>query len=153
MFHFRGREGALPSMWFRKSKYWQLEVDVVVIGTGKAGLTAALAAHAGKAKVAILEKSDKVGGTTAVSGGVVWIPNNRHMAKVGISYSFDEALAYTTRLVDGRSDLTLLRRFLEFGPYLDESVEASSPVAFQALGRYPDYHPEFPGGKPGGRSL
>src|SRR5215207_5029154 len=142
----RGREGALPSMWFRKSKSWQLEVDVVVIGTGGAGLTAALAAHAGKAKVAILEKSDKVGGTTAVSGGVVWIPNNRHMAKVGISDSFDEALAYTTRLADGRSDLDLLRRFLEVGPEMVDFVEASSPVAFQALGRYPDYHPEFPGG-------
>src|SRR5688572_33353217 len=102
MFHFRGREGALPSMWVRKSKSWHLEVDVVVIGTGGAGLVAALAAHAGKAKVAILDKSDKVGGTTAVSGGVVWIPNNKHMPEVGIADSFDDALTYTTRLADGR---------------------------------------------------
>src|SRR5687768_16691154 len=108
--------GPRRHMWFRKSKQWQLDVDVVVIGTGGAGLTAALAAHAAGAKVAILEKSDRVGGTTAVSGGVVWIPNNRHMKDVGVDDSLADALAYTTRLADGRSDLALLRRFLEVGP-------------------------------------
>lgn len=140
-------------MWFRKSKSWHLEVDVVVIGSGGAGLTAALAAHAGKARVAILEKSDKVGGTTAVSGGVVWIPNNKHMPDVGITDSFDDALAYTTRLADGRSDVALIRRFLEVGPQMVDFVESTTPITFSSLKRYPDYHPEFVGGKPGGRSL
>ncbi len=140
-------------MWFRKSKPWHLEVDVVVIGTGAAGVTAALAAHAGKARVAVLEKSNRVGGTTAVSGGVVWVPNNRHMAKVGISDSLDEAIAYVTRLADGRSDAALIRRYLETAPEMIEFIEGNTPVAFTALGRYPDYHPEFSGGKPGGRSL
>lgn len=142
-------------MWFKtsKSKRWHQEVDVVVIGSGAAGATAALAAHAGRARVAVLEKSDRFGGTTAVSGGVVWVPNNRHMAEVGIADSLDEAIAYVTRLADGRSDPALIRRFLETAPEMIEFVEGATPIAFRALGRYPDYHPEFPGGRPGGRSL
>jgi succinate dehydrogenase/fumarate reductase flavoprotein subunit len=139
-------------MWFKRGKP-KHEVDVVVIGSGAAGATAALAAHAAGAKVALLEKSDKFGGTTAVSGGVVWVPNNRHMAKVGIQDSFEEALAYVTRLADGRTDAALIRRFLEAAPEMLAFIEGATPVAFAALGRYPDYHPEFPGGKPGGRSL
>ena len=140
-------------MWFRKSTKWQLEVDVVVIGSGAAGAVAALAAHAGKARVAMLEKTDKFGGTTAVSGGVVWVPNNRHMAEVGIADTFDDALAYVTRLADGRSEPALIRRYLEVAPEMLDFVEGATPITFKALGRYPDYHPEFAGGRPGGRSL
>src|SRR5215467_4092002 len=130
-------------MWFRKKTPWQSEVDVVVIGSGAAGAVAALAAHAGKAKVAVLEKSDKFGGTMAVSGGVVWVPNNRHMAEVGIADSLDEAVAYVTRLADGRSDPSLIRRWLEAAPEMIEFVEGASSIAFKALAKYPDYHPEF----------
>src|SRR5512134_2252312 len=110
MFHFA------QAMWFRKSIKWQLEVDVVVIGSGAAGAVAALAAHAGKAKVVVLEKTDKFGGTTAVSGGVVWVPNNKHMAEVGVADSFDDALGYVTRLTDGKSEPALVRRYLEIAP-------------------------------------
>ncbi|HUQ07734.1 MAG TPA: FAD-dependent oxidoreductase [Kofleriaceae bacterium] len=140
-------------MWFKKAQKWQLEVDVVVIGSGAAGAVAALAAHAGKAKVVVLEKSDKFGGTTAVSGGVVWVPCNKHMAEVGIEDSFDDALGYVTRLTDGRSDPALVKRYLETAPQMIDFVEGATPIAFKALGRYPDYHPEFEGGRPGGRSL
>jgi succinate dehydrogenase/fumarate reductase flavoprotein subunit len=140
-------------MWFKKAQKWQLEVDVVVIGSGGAGAVAALAAHAGKAKVAVLEKTDKFGGTTAVSGGVVWVPCNKHMAEAGVTDSFDEALGYVTRLTDGKSEPALVRRYLEIAPQMIDFVESSTPIAFKALGRYPDYHPEFAGGRPGGRSL
>ena len=61
--------------------------DVVVLGTGAAGLTAAIAAHEGGASVAVFEKADKVGGTTAWSGGQVWIPNNPHMGEVAVNDS------------------------------------------------------------------
>jgi succinate dehydrogenase/fumarate reductase flavoprotein subunit len=139
--------------WFKKKKRWDLETDVVVLGTGAAGMTAALAAQTSGASVLLLEKSRLVGGTTAVSGGVVWIPNNHHLAEVGIKDSREEALKYVKRLTDGRTEDALVERFVDTAPAMLSWVEASTPLRFKALARYPDYHPEFPGGKPGGRSL
>jgi 3-oxosteroid 1-dehydrogenase len=140
-------------MFFKSKAKWDLETDVLVVGTGGAGMMAAIRAHDTGAKVAILEKSNKVGGTTAVSGGVVWVPNNHHMAAIGVSDSRDEALAYTTRLADGRSDAELIATFVDTAPNMARYVEEQTPVRFQALAKYPDYHPEFQGGKTGGRSL
>jgi 3-oxosteroid 1-dehydrogenase len=139
--------------WFRKKRRWDIEADVVVLGTGAAGMTAALAATEGGAKVALLEKSSLVGGTTAVSGGVVWVPNNHHLAEAGVTDSRAEALTYVRRLTDGRSDDVLVERFLDVAPEMVEWIEAQTPLKFTALARYPDYHPEFEGGKSGGRSL
>ena len=139
--------------WFKKKKKWDLETDVLVLGTGAAGMTAALAAHAAGAGVMLLEKSRLVGGTTAVSGGVVWVPNNHHLAEVGIEDSRAEAVVYVKRLTDGRTDDALVERFVDTAPAMVEWVEQQTPLRFKALARYPDYHPEFPGGKPGGRSL
>jgi succinate dehydrogenase/fumarate reductase flavoprotein subunit len=138
---------------FKRKKQWDVDVDVLVIGTGGAGLTAALAAHEGGAKVALLEKSSTVGGATAVSGGVIWVPNNHHMSEVGISDSRNEAFVYTKRLADARSDDTLIATFLDTAPHMVKFVEERTSLQFKALARYPDYHPEFEGGKPGGRSL
>jgi succinate dehydrogenase/fumarate reductase flavoprotein subunit len=139
--------------WFKKKRRWDSEADVVVLGTGAAGMTAALAAHAGGASVAVLEKSKLVGGTTAVSGGVVWVPNNHHLPETGITDSREEALGYVKRLTDGRSDDALVERFIDTAPAMVQWIESQTALRFKALARYPDYHPEFPGGKPGGRSL
>jgi hypothetical protein len=140
-------------MWFKRSRRWDLQADVVVVGTGAAGMTAAIAAHDRGAEVVIVDKAAVVGGTTAVSGGVVWVPNNHHMRAAGIADSRAEALAYTRRLADGRSDDALIERFLDVAPEMLSFIEEKTPVTFAALTRYPDYHPEFEGGKPGGRSL
>ena len=139
--------------WFKKKRRWDIEADVVVLGTGAAGMTAALAAVEGGAKVAILEKSSHVGGTTAVSGGVVWVPNNHHLSETGVKDSRAEALAYVRRLTDGRSDDALVERFLDVAPEMLSWIEKETSLKFTALAKYPDYHPEFEGGKPGGRSL
>jgi succinate dehydrogenase/fumarate reductase flavoprotein subunit len=138
---------------FKKKKSWDVEADVVVIGSGAAGLTAALAAHEGGAKVVVLEKASTIGGASAVSGGVMWVPNNHHMAEVGIADSRADAIAYVTRLADGRSDDRLIATFLDTAPEMLRFIEASTSLAFKPLARYPDYHPELEGGKPGGRSL
>ena len=138
---------------FKKKKPWDIDTDVVVIGSGAAGLTAALAAHEGGVKVVVVEKASTVGGATAVSGGVVWVPNNHHMGGVGIADSRSVAITYFKRLADGRSDDGLIATFLDTAPQMLRFVETSTSLAFKALARYPDYHPEFPGGKPGGRSL
>ncbi len=132
---------------------WDKTVDVIVIGTGGAGLTAAIAAHDNGASVLLLEKSQLVGGTTAVSGGVVWVPNNPHMQEVGVDDSAEAAFGYIRRLADGRSDDALIRTFVETAPAMIAYLEANTPLRFSALEHYPDYHPEFEGGRPGGRSL
>ncbi|MCB9785093.1 MAG: FAD-dependent oxidoreductase [Deltaproteobacteria bacterium] len=136
----------------RKQRFGE-EVDVVVIGTGGAGLVAALAAADGGARVALLEKSQLVGGTTAVSGGVVWVPQNHHMAEAGVSDSREDALGYLRLIADGRTDDALLERYVDEAPKMARWLEDKTPLRFVALGHYPDYHPEHPGGKPGGRSM
>ena len=75
------------------------------------------------------------------------------MAEVGIADSREEALAYTLRLADGRSDPSLVERFLDTAPGVIRYLEEKTPLRFKSIPRYPDYHPEFQGGKMGGRSL
>jgi succinate dehydrogenase/fumarate reductase flavoprotein subunit len=128
--------------------------DVVVLGTGAAGLTAALAAHSGGASVGLFEKADQVGGTSAWSGGMVWIPANHHAAELGVSDSRDEALTYLHSLSHGLIDEKLVAAFVDTGPDMVRWLEAETPVVFTVVEGFPDYHPEHPGGKPGGgRSL
>ena len=74
---------------------FDLEVDVVVLGTGGAGLTAALAAHDfGAGEVLILEKYGMIGGTSAMSGGMLWLPLNDQEAENGVEDSFEEIVSY-----------------------------------------------------------
>jgi len=129
-------------------------VDVVVLGTGAAGLTAAITAHEHGAQVGLFEKAERVGGTTAWSGGAVWIPCNPHQTAHGIEDSREEALDYLGSLSLGMIDPELAARFVDAGPEMVTFVEKHSPVAFELVEGFPDYHPERPGGKPrGGRSL
>jgi len=132
---------------------YRAECDVLVLGTGAAALVAAIRAHDGGAQVLVLERSDKIGGTTSVSGGVVWVPNNHHMAEVGIPDSEEEAWTYLRRLHGGSSNEELLAAFIEWGPKMVRYLEERTPVRFAAMEKYPDYHPDWEGGKPGGRSL
>jgi 3-oxosteroid 1-dehydrogenase len=130
------------------------EFDVVVLGTGAAGMTAAIRADAEGASVALFEKSDLVGGTAAWSGGMVWIPNNPHMADLGITDSTEEVLTYLNSLSLGTIDDGAVHTFVETGPDMVRWMEANTPVRFDVLKGFPDYHPENPGGKPnGGRSM
>ena len=128
--------------------------DVVVLGTGAPGLTAAIAAHAEGASVGIFEKSEQVGGTTAWSGGMVWVPCNPHMPELGLSDSRDEALTYLASLSHGLIDEKLAAAYIDAGPEMVAFLEAESPATFTIVRGFPDYHPEHPGAKPGGgRSL
>lgn len=129
------------------------EVDFVVMGTGAGGLVAALAAHHAGASVLVLEKTAVIGGTTAVSGGVIWIPGNHRMAEEGCTDSRDDALTYIRRIADGKSSDALIETYVDRGPEMVRWVEEHSAIRFESLGTYPDYHPELPGGRSGGRSL
>jgi monoamine oxidase len=92
------------------------ETDVLIIGAGAAGLTAALAAHAGGARVSVIDKGAQLGGTAAISGGVVWIANNPRMQEAGMADSAEEALAYFTSLDHGEMDPAVLGAFISKRP-------------------------------------
>ena len=134
---------------------WDLEADVVVLGSGGAAMTAAIAAHDFGAKdVVILEKSNMVGGTTAMSGGMLWIPNNLHQIEAGIPESDEDIVAYLDAIAPGQLDPDTLGAFMEGGPELIRYLADKTPVRFHAFADFPDYQPYAPGAKPdGGRSL
>lgn len=127
-------------------------VDVVVVGSGGAGLTAAIAAADHGARVLVLERSDKFGGTTAYSGGKVWVPNNHHMRRLGIPDSEEGARAYLERTTGNRYP-RLISAFLTQAPRMAEYLEANTPLKFYPCVNYPDYHPEWVGATRGGRAL
>ena len=128
--------------------------DVVVLGTGAAGLTAAVAASDGGARVGLYEKADLVGGTSAWSGGMVWVPMNRHMAELGIPDSREDVLAYLMSMSHGLVRDDLVAAFVDEGPRVLDHLEARTPARFQVVRDFPDYHPEHPGAaRGGGRSL
>lgn len=127
---------------------------IVILGTGGAGLTAALAAYEAGADVSVYEKHDKVGGTTAWSGGMVWIPNNHHEQALGIADSREEAITYLMSMSHGLIQLPMVEAFLDTGPEMVRWLEANTPVQFRPISEFPDYHAEHPGGKPnGGRAM
>jgi succinate dehydrogenase/fumarate reductase flavoprotein subunit len=133
---------------------WDLEVDVAVLGSGGAALAAAVTAADGGAATVVLERADLVGGTSATSGGICWIPNNHHQAALGIQDSREDALAYLSSLSLGVMDMELATAFIDNGPAAIRYLEENTPLKFHIAIGYPDYHPENPGGKPaGGRSL
>ncbi len=123
--------------------------DVVVLGSGAGALAAALAAHDAGASVAVVERTPTFGGTTAVSGGGVWMPRN-HVS--GADDSREEALAYMTALAGGRAVPAQLERFVDEGPAVIAGLEQRTALRFRPVS-WPDYHPEMDGARTAGRML
>ena len=134
---------------------WNLEADVVVLGSGGAAMTAAISAFDFGAKdVVILEKGGMIGGTTAMSGGMLWIPGNHYQLEAGIQESDDNIVAYLESLCPGALDPDTLGAFMESGPEMIRYLADKTPVGFSVFVEFPDYQPYMPGAKPnGGRSL
>lgn len=131
---------------------WDHEVDVVVLGSGGAGLTAALTAVVAGASVEVYEKAATVGGTTAVSGGIVWIPAHNRSPDGELTPA--DALQYLRAQSLGSMDDELVETFVRTGPAMLDFIEAHSGLQFEIATGFPDYRPELPGGQPtGGRSL
>ena len=126
------------------------ETDVLIIGAGAAGLAAALAAHEAGARVAVIDKGDRLGGTAAISGGIVWIANNPQMQAAGLADSPEEALAYFGSLDHGEMDPAVLEAFVQEGPVALEFLEQADALQLSILDGYPDYYLDRPGAKPGG---
>ena len=133
---------------------WDRVVDVVVMGSGAAGLTAATLAHDGGAEVLLVEKSHQFGGTTGVSGGMPWIPLNNHLSDLGVTDSREEAIAYIRRLALGTEpDPALVETFVDTASEMIEYLEAKTPLKMTAPPGFSDYYADQTGGKPAGRSL
>ncbi len=126
--------------------------EVLVLGSGVAGLTAALAAAEAGAAVRVIEQAGFFGGTTALSGGVAWMPNNHLMEPNGVEDSNDDALRYLREVVGGEADFGLLEVFVQEARSTALWVEELTPLHWESL-PYPDYFSERVGGRPGHRSV
>jgi hypothetical protein len=131
----------------------QEQYDVIVLGAGAGGMTAAAVAAAHRMRVLLLEKAPVVGGTTAISGRMVWIPDNPKMAEVGRSDSRAAAETYLAGTVPGPADDPLRTAFLDHANPAIAYLEANTLVRLRPVPTYLDYYPELPGATLGGRVL
>ena len=128
----------------------EYSVDVLVVGSGGGGMAAALAAVDAGASALVIEKSPVYGGSTAMSGGALWIPNNHLMKKAGLNDSAEEALVYLKKLTAGLVSDDRLRTYVDAGAEMVQYLEEHSRVRFQVVPGYSDYFPHVEGGKAGG---
>jgi len=128
--------------------------DIVVVGAGGAGMSAALFGAIEGAKVLLVERSEYVGGTTAFSAGTTWVPNSHHAASVGVhDDSLEKASGYLDLAVGARSNPALRRAFLANGPRAVAKIEAGSAVRYRARPFHPDYISDLAGSTLKGRAL
>lgn len=127
--------------------------DAIVVGAGAGGLSAACVAAAEGLNTLLLEKSLQVGGTTAVSGGMVWLPANPKMAAAGIEDSVENARRYLERAAPPTRDTAAREAFLARGNEALEYLEARTALRLRPVLNYPDYFPGLPGATLGGRVL
>lgn len=129
------------------------DFDVVVVGSGAGGLATAVTAAKRGLKVLVLEKEPLFGGTTARSGGVLWLPCNPKSREIGIQDSLEDARTYMQQETGVLFDAARVDAFLRNGPHMVEFFERETHVQFVAVPEFSDYHPDKPGGKSGGRSV
>ena len=129
------------------------EFDVVVAGSGAAGMTAALTAADLGLSVVVVEKAGSFGGSTARSGGGIWAPGNAVLRAAGVTDTPDQARAYLAHVAGADVPAELREAFLEHGPAMLDLVLARTPLRLAWVPGYADYYPEAPGGLARGRSV
>ena len=129
------------------------EFDVVVAGSGAAGMTAALTAADLGLSVVVVEKAGSFGGSTARSGGGIWAPGNAVLRAAGVTDTADQARAYLAHVAGADVPAGLREAFLEHGPAMLDLVLTRTPLRLAWVPGYADYYPEAPGGLARGRSV
>lgn len=134
---------------------WDREVDILIAGTGNGGLTAAVCNwEMGSKDLLIIEKADKVGGTSATSGGGIWVPNNHYARQAGASDSPEDARKYLMNTLFGEDvPEELIDNYIENGPKMLQFLHDCSDVRYESLEHYPDYYTNVEGAREGHRSL
>ena len=132
---------------------WDESYDVVVVGSGASGLSAALTAHFEGLRVLVLEKTDRIGGSSAVSGGAVWIPLTEGASKVGHPDTWERVWTYMQETIGTASPDDMKRAYLEYGPRMLQYLESRGAIQLIPRSYSPDYYPNLPGASLGGRSM
>ncbi|MFU2170641.1 FAD-dependent oxidoreductase [Klebsiella grimontii] len=130
----------------------QINVDVLVVGSGAAGLSAAVTATLGGASVLVAEKESVIGGTSAWSGGWLWIPRNPLAREEGIEEEPGSPLTYLRHEMDGEPADARLLAYLQYGPEMIDFFRRRTAVQFLSGSKMPDFHAS-PGAALGGRSV
>ncbi|MDJ0383144.1 3-oxosteroid 1-dehydrogenase [Streptomyces sp. G-G2] len=144
----------LPSVVARAADTPPLgEYDVVVVGSGASGMTAALTAAGRGLSVLVVEKAPTFGGSAARSGAGIWLPNNSVILGAGVPDTPEKAAAYLAAVVGPGVPASRQQAFLSNGPRMLDFVMAHSPLKFRFMDGYSDYYPNLPGGLPNGRSI
>jgi 3-oxosteroid 1-dehydrogenase len=145
---------ARPDVATATQKVSPTRVDVVVVGSGAAGLSAAITAHDNGSSVLILEADAHLGGATAISGGQPWIPLNDHFAEVEENDSREDVETYLSHITRGREpDAVRLAAFIDHAAEAARYFEAKTPLQMKVCTTFSDYHADLPGGKMRGLSL
>ncbi|MCB1614794.1 MAG: FAD-binding protein [Pseudomonadales bacterium] len=133
---------------------WNHECQVVVVGSGNGGMTAALTSfESGVKDIILIEKSSRYGGSSSLSGGGVWIPCNHYALAAGAKDSKAEALNYLKQTIPDNVPEELLKIYLDKGPEMLEFLHQKTRVRYESLAMYPDYYTSLEGAKEGHRSL
>ncbi len=132
---------------------WDHTVDLLVMGSGAAGMAAAVRAHDLGLDVLLVEKSELFGGNSAMSGGVCWVANNPGMADEGLADSDEDGFAYLKHITKGEVPDEMLWLYIRESKRMLAYLHENTHVRYVPLTKYTDYYPEAPGGRPGGRSM
>jgi len=132
---------------------WEYTTDVTVVGSGAGGMVSALYADDNGLDSIILEKTDTYGGSSALSGGGLWIPVNHHMKAQGVPDSVEKARVYLQNTVGDRTPQEKQDAYIERAREMAKWVEDNTRVEFARMDGYSDYYPERPGGMAQGRGL
>ncbi|ABZ76656.1 fumarate reductase/succinate dehydrogenase flavoprotein domain protein [Shewanella halifaxensis HAW-EB4] len=137
----------------KKSSINQSNYDVVIVGSGAGAMASSIVAADHGLSVLVVEKSAHYGGTSALSGGGIWIPNNDHFKAKGGEDSYQLAFDYLKASTENTVSEPRLHAYLTQAPEMIRYLENNSRVRYAVAEKYPDYYPHLEGALPGGRTL